>query len=158
MSPATLKGSLCQGCLFGSYIAAMAVHTGGVWYRCVACSSFVLDVLLCLGSQWFLWRCWTQDFDITLACFPFGTTAYSLLLKLLQSNGQDCKYTERRPFCFYPAQEKINPFLSFDLTNQSSPGKHPFSCNSISLCFIHYITVFKKLLCLPRRAVSGLIL
>lgn len=75
-----------------------------------------------------------------LACFPFGTTAHSLLLKLLKSNGQDCKYTGGRSFHLYFA------------------GKLPFCCNSISICF-HQITVFKKQLGLTRRAiVSGLTL
>lgn len=106
-------------------------------------------------SMIFLWKCWTQDFDITFGLFPVGTSTCSLLLKSLPSNGRDCKHTGRRSFCLYPAQEKIN--LSSDLTNQSSPGKHPFHWNSISLRFTHRIT-FKKLLCLPRRAISGLIL
>lgn len=105
----------------------------------------------------FLWRCWTWDFVI-LAYFPFGTTLCSTLLKLLQLNGQDCKYTGRRSFFLYPAQKKINLFFSFDLTNQSSPGKDSSICSFSSLCFAHHITVFNKLLCLPKRAVSGLIL
>lgn len=150
---------MCPGCVFGLNISAMAVHRVSIWQP--QATTGALPVVACgwcaalfSVSMIFLWRCWTQDFDITLGLFPFGTSTCTLLMKSLPLNGQGCKHTGRRSSCFYPAQEKIN--LSFDLTNRSSTGKHPFHGNSISLHFTHCITTFKKLLCLPRRAVSAL--